>query len=60
MLTVEILQLPPLGSFVPGEYPATELSQFPQVKVTLQLTVYRQSVRLGARPLEDHNQQFFN
>jgi hypothetical protein len=28
MLTVEILQLPELRSFLSGEYPTTELSQF--------------------------------
>jgi hypothetical protein len=28
MLTVEILQLPVLRSFLSGEHPATELSQF--------------------------------
>jgi hypothetical protein len=30
-----------------------------RVRVTLQLTVYRQSVRLGAEPLETHDQHFF-
>jgi hypothetical protein len=30
-----------------------------KVKVTLRLTVYRQSVRLGVRPLEAHDQRFF-
>jgi hypothetical protein len=28
------------------------------VKVTLRLTVYRQSVRLGAEPLEIHGENF--
>jgi hypothetical protein len=28
-------------------------------RVTLRLLVYRQSVRLGAKPLEDHDQNFF-
>jgi hypothetical protein len=32
---------------------------FVRVGVTLRLTVYRQSVRLGAKPLESHDQQFF-
>jgi hypothetical protein len=30
-----------------------------KVKVTLRLEVYRQSVRLGVRPLETHDQRFF-
>jgi hypothetical protein len=30
-----------------------------KVKVTLRLAVYRQSVRLGVRPLETHDQIFF-
>jgi hypothetical protein len=30
-----------------------------RVRVTLLLTVYRQSVRLGDRPIGSHNQQFF-
>jgi hypothetical protein len=30
-----------------------------KVKVTLQLAVYRQSVRHGAKPLETHDQRFF-
>jgi hypothetical protein len=30
-----------------------------KVKVTLQLAVYRQSVRLGVKPLETHDQTFF-
>jgi hypothetical protein len=29
-----------------------------RVRVTLRLAVYRQSVRLGAKPLEDHDQIF--
>jgi hypothetical protein len=29
-----------------------------KVKVALRLAVYRQSVRLGARPLETHDQRF--
>jgi hypothetical protein len=29
------------------------------VRVTLRLAVYRQSVRLGVRPLEAHDQRFF-
>jgi hypothetical protein len=30
-----------------------------KVKVTLRLAVYRQSVRLGAKPLEAQDQRFF-
>jgi hypothetical protein len=30
-----------------------------RVRVTLRLTVYRQSVRFGAKNLEDHDQRFF-
>jgi hypothetical protein len=30
-----------------------------KVKVTLRLAVYRQSVRLGIKPLETHDQIFF-
>jgi hypothetical protein len=29
-----------------------------EVRVTLRLAVYRQSVRLGTKPLEDHDQRF--
>jgi hypothetical protein len=32
-----------------------QLTQQVKVKVTLRLAVYRQSVRLGAKPLEDHD-----
>jgi hypothetical protein len=31
-----------------------------RVRVTLRLAVYRQSVHLGDKPLENHDQQFFN
>jgi hypothetical protein len=31
-----------------------------KVKVTLRLAVYRQSVRFGAKPLEDHDQRFLS
>jgi hypothetical protein len=37
----------------------TELIQV-KVKVTLRLAVYRQSVRLGVKPLETHDQIFFS
>jgi hypothetical protein len=30
-----------------------------KIRVTLRLAIYRQSVRLGAKPLEDHDQIFF-
>jgi hypothetical protein len=31
-----------------------------KVKVTLRLAVYRQSVRLGIKPLESHDHRFFS
>jgi hypothetical protein len=31
-----------------------------RIRVTLRLTLYRQSVRLGAQPLETYDQYFFN
>jgi hypothetical protein len=31
-----------------------------KVKVTLRLAAYRQSVRLGVKPLETHDQTFFS
>jgi hypothetical protein len=37
----------------------TELIVKVKVKVTLRLAVYRQSVRLGFKPLETHDQTFF-
>jgi hypothetical protein len=37
----------------------TQLNWTVKVKLTLRLAVYRQSIRLGARPLEAHNQRFF-
>jgi hypothetical protein len=30
-----------------------------RVRVTLRLTVYRQSIRLGDKPLETHDQNFY-
>jgi hypothetical protein len=54
-----------------GEYPTTELAGLSsqltadwvrvrvRVRVTLRLAVYRQSVCLGASPLEAHDQRFF-
>jgi hypothetical protein len=41
--------------------PASTRSRIAQVKVkvTLKLAVYRQSVRLGAKPLETHDQRLF-
>jgi hypothetical protein len=60
---VEILQLPALRSLMSGEYPATELSQFFSAKSQsqgyLRLAVCRQSVLLGVKPLETHEQRFF-
>jgi hypothetical protein len=37
----------------------TECRILIRVRVTLRLAVYRQSVRLGDKPLETHNQNFF-
>jgi hypothetical protein len=34
-------------------------SPYFRVRVTLRLAVYRESVRLGAKPLETHDQRFF-
>jgi hypothetical protein len=39
--------------------PSVKLKVKVRVRVTLQLEVYRQSVHLGARPLETHDQSFF-
>jgi hypothetical protein len=36
------------------------LSSLVRVIVTLRLAIYRQSVRLGAEPLENHSQNFFS
>jgi hypothetical protein len=61
-----ILQLPALRSFLTGEHPAAEISQFPsakvkvKVKITLRLVVYHQSIRLGAKPLKNHDQRLFS
>jgi hypothetical protein len=55
---------PPLGSlFVASYFPSvrTNISPFKvKVKVTLRLAVYSQSVRLGVKPLETHDQTFFS
>jgi hypothetical protein len=37
-----------------------ELNYQSKFKVTLRLAVYRQSVRLGVKPLETHDQIFFS
>jgi hypothetical protein len=52
MLTVEILQLPALRPFLSGEYPATELSQFPISLSQSQshIATDDQSVSLGVEP----------
>jgi hypothetical protein len=42
----------------PERYRYTNQSQS-EVRVTLRRAVYRQSVRLGAKPLETHDQVFF-
>jgi hypothetical protein len=54
--------------WVPELSPASSISfslfatatQEVKVKVTLRLAVYRQSIRLGVKPLETHDQTFFN
>lgn len=59
MLTMEILQLPALRTFLSGEHPAAEISQFPSAKikieVTLRLVVYHQSFLLGVKHLATHD-----
>jgi hypothetical protein len=42
---------------IPIFYPIAKVKV--KVKVTLRLAVYRQSVRLGVKPLETHDQIFF-
>jgi hypothetical protein len=39
--------------------PSGDCVELLRVTVTLRLAVYRQSVRLGAKPLEPHDQRFF-
>jgi hypothetical protein len=39
---------------------STDLADSESESVTLRLAVYRPSVRLGAKPLEDHDQRFFS
>jgi hypothetical protein len=55
---MRILQLLCSRRYCPASIPQLELAQV-KVKVTLRLAVYRQSVRLGAKPLETHFQIFF-
>jgi hypothetical protein len=43
--------------FEPASTRAT-LSESESIRVTLRLAVYRQSVRHGAKPLEDHDRRF--
>jgi hypothetical protein len=49
---------PPHGLTSPHSFGRTP-NKFVRVRVTLQLAVYRQSVRLGTEPLETHSQYFF-
>jgi hypothetical protein len=56
-LTVEILQLHALRSSLRNLPCKTQLNSFKVwVRVTLRLAVYRQSIRLGDKPLETHDQ----
>jgi hypothetical protein len=57
MLTMKILQLLCSRRYCPANIPQLHWSH--RVRVTLRLAVYRQSVRLGAKPLEAHDQHFF-
>jgi hypothetical protein len=53
--------LPLLGSDSAGSHSLTHsitITVRVRVRVTLRLAVYRQSVRLGGKPLEDHDQSF--
>jgi hypothetical protein len=62
--------LPRLIHFLPFllnhlRVPPPELEPIPdkvkvKVKVTLRRAVYRQSLRLGVKPLETHDQTFYN
>jgi hypothetical protein len=45
-------------SLLSGEYPATELSES-ESEFLYDWRVYRQSVRLGPKPLETHDHHFF-
>jgi hypothetical protein len=49
------------GHLTPNLYSSLYLLQLPKVKfkITLLLAVYRQSVRLGVKLLETHDQTFF-
>jgi hypothetical protein len=51
----------PRGRNLPLVWPHIKYSSTRvRVRVTLRLAVYRQSVRLGAEPLETHGQNFFS
>jgi hypothetical protein len=57
------LQLPSWTNWLPAAELWTQLDSTPltevRVRITLRLAVYRQSVRLGAKPLEVYDQRFF-
>jgi hypothetical protein len=63
LLTVEVLQLHAVRSSLHGlPWKLTldvEVEVEVEVEVTLRLEVYRQSVCLGVKPLETHDQSFF-
>jgi hypothetical protein len=44
----------------PIDYKLTKLEIKVKFKVTLRLAVYRQSVCLGVKPIETHDQRFFS
>jgi hypothetical protein len=59
-LTMEILQLHALKSFLHRLPYETDLVRVrARVRVTLRLAVYSQSRRLGVKPLETHDQYFY-
>jgi hypothetical protein len=57
--SVKLLLLSPVQSFLTSDIVEICRGFKVKVKVTLRLTVYRQSVCLGAKPLEDHDQISF-
>jgi hypothetical protein len=57
LLTVEILQLP--RSRHSRLAIVSQLNSQLRIRVNLRLAVYRQSVRLGDKPLETHDQYCF-
>jgi hypothetical protein len=54
VVALRAMEIPPLL------YSLLRVSFKVKVKVTLRLAVYRQSIHLGVKPLETHDQIFFN